>query len=188
MSSIEWQTTLGYAEDSAMSTRKPILLYYFDPECIGCEQMNSVTYSSDGVISFMNNHLICLKIDVNMKEVYEKYNTIWTPAFIILDFQGHQIQQTIGFLDPEQFISLMLLGKAKVHMSVGEYDAANVSLKRLMEGYPESSVLAEAIFFKGVNLFKKNHDPAQLKIAYEELVSSFPDSCWTKRATPYRLL
>ncbi len=31
MSGIEWLTNLGYAEDSAMATRKPILLYYFDP-------------------------------------------------------------------------------------------------------------------------------------------------------------
>jgi hypothetical protein len=32
MSSLEWQTHLGYALDSAHTTKKPILLDYFNPE------------------------------------------------------------------------------------------------------------------------------------------------------------
>jgi hypothetical protein len=32
MSAIDWQTNLGYALDSAQSTRKPILLDFFNPE------------------------------------------------------------------------------------------------------------------------------------------------------------
>ena len=42
MSSIEWETTLGYAEDASSSSRKPILFDYFDPECIGCQQMDEL--------------------------------------------------------------------------------------------------------------------------------------------------
>jgi hypothetical protein len=32
MSSIEWQTREGYALDSAQSTKKPILLDFYNPE------------------------------------------------------------------------------------------------------------------------------------------------------------
>lgn len=32
MSSLEWQNNIGYAQDSAKSTRKPILLDFFNPE------------------------------------------------------------------------------------------------------------------------------------------------------------
>jgi hypothetical protein len=32
MSAIQWHTRLGYAEDTAHSTRKPILLDLFNPE------------------------------------------------------------------------------------------------------------------------------------------------------------
>lgn len=188
MSSIDWQTTLGYAEDSAISTRKAILLYYFDLDCIGCQQMDTVTYSSNEVISFMKENLISLRIDINKKETYEKYNTIWTPAFILLDFHGHEIQQTIGYLEPEKFIALMHLGIAKVHFSIGEFDAANVHLNKLVSQYPESSAIPEAIFFRGVNLYKQKNDPGQLKTAYETLLSDYPGNSWTKRAAPYRLI
>ena len=188
MSSIEWQTTLGYAEDSAISTRKPILLDYFDPECIGCQQMDAITYPDKNVVNFINEYLIPLRIDANKKDLYEQYNSIWTPTLLILDYQGHEIQHTIGFLEPTKFIALMHLGIAKVCLTLGEFDTANVHLKRLMDRYPESSAVPEALFFSGVNLYKQKQDPTQLKIAYEKLLNDFPDNSWTKRAAPYRLI
>lgn len=188
MSSIEWETTLGYAEDSAISTRRPILFYYFDPECIGCQQMDAVTYLSKEVVSFVKEFLIPLKIDISKKALYEKYNAIWTPALLVLDYQGHEVQQTIGFLEPDKFIAYMHLGIAKVHFTVGEFDAANVHFKKLMDRYPESSVVPEAIYFSGVNLYKQKNDPTQLKMAYEKLLKNYPDTTWTKRAAPYRYI
>ncbi len=188
MSSIEWETNLSYAEDSATSTRKPILLYYFDPECIGCKQMGADTYPEKAVVSFVKEYLIPLRIDIDQKAIYDKYNAIWTPTLLILDYQGHEVQKTVGFLEPDKFIALHHLGIAKVHFTIGEFDAANVHLKKLMDQYPESSAVPEAIFFSGVNLYKQKNDPTQLKKAYEKLLSNYPDNSWTKRAVPYRLL
>lgn len=188
MSSIEWETTLGYAEDSSSSSRKPILFDYFDPECIGCQQMDAVTYSSEEVINFVKEHLIPLRIDINKKSSYDEYNAIWTPTLLILDYQGHEVQRTVGFLDPDNFIALMHLGIAKVRFTVGEFDAANMYFKRLIERYPENCAVPEATYFSGVNLYKQKNDPSQLKIAYEKLLSSYPNNIWTKRASPYRLI
>ena len=39
-----------------------------------------------------------------------------------------------------------------------------------------------------LNRFKNTGNPAPLKEAYETLSSQYPDSEWTKRAYPYRLL
>jgi hypothetical protein len=188
MSSIEWETTLGYAEDSSSSSRKPILFDYFDPECIGCQQMEAVTYSSQEVISFVKEYLVPLRIDVNKKASYDRYNAIWTPTLLILDYQGHEVQRTIGFLEPDKFLAFMHLGIAKVRFTIGEFDGANIHLNRLMDRYPEHSAVPEAIYFSGVNLYKQKNDPTQLKIAYEKLLSNYPGNSWTKRASPYRLI
>ena len=188
MSSIEWQTVLGYAEDSAISSRRPILFYYFNPECISCQQMDTLTYSSKDVIIFVKESLIPLRIDINDKGLYDKYNAIWTPTLLVLDYQGNEVHRTIGFLEPDKFIAHMHLGIAKVHFSTGEFDAANVHLKRLMDRFPESDVVPEAIYFSGVNFYKQKNDPTQLKRAYEKLLSRYPDDKWTKRATPFSLV
>ncbi len=188
MSSIEWQTNLGLAEDSAISTRKPILLDFFDPECIGCQQMDAVTYPMKEVVSFVKEYLVPVRIEINNKALYDRYNAIWTPTLLVLDYQGHEVQKTIGFLEPNKFMALMHLGMAKVHFTTGEFDAASVHFKRLMDRFPDSSAVPEAIFFSGVNLYKQKNDPTQLKKAYEQLLSDYPDNSWTKRAVPYRLL
>lgn len=188
MSTIDWQTNLGWAEDSAISTRKAILFDYHDPECIGCQQMDALTYRAEEVVSFVHEYLIPVRIDFANKAIYDNFNAIWTPTLLVLDYQGHEVQKTIGFLEPEKFMAMMHLGMAKVHFATGEYDAANVHFKRLMDRFPESSAVPEAVFFQGVNLFRQKNDPGQLKNAYEKLQKEFPATSWAKRAVPYRLL
>ncbi len=188
MSHIEWQTTLGYAEDSAISTRKPILFYYFDDNCIGCAHMEAETFTDSDVCKLINQHMIAVQINIDTKEVYDQYNTIWTPAVIILDYHGHEIQKTIGCLTKDELLPILHLGIAKVYSTVGEFDAANVHFKRLMERYPKSSTIPEGIYFRGVNSYRQKNAPQELRIAYETLLESNPDSTWTERARVYATL
>ncbi len=186
MSSIEWQTSLGYVEDSATAMRKPILFYYYDKECIGCQELEENTFANGKVASFIMESLLPLRMDLEKKAFYEKYNAIWTPTLLLLDYSGSEIQRTIGFLDADEFIATMHLGIAKVHFSAEEFDAANVHLKRLLGQYNTSSATPEAIYFQGINLYKQKDDPSQLKRAYEQLVKEYPESSWAKRAEPYQ--
>lgn len=150
--------------------------------------MDAVTYSTKEVISFVMEYLVPLRIDVEKKSFYERYNAIWTPTLLILDFQGNEIQRTMGFLEPDEFTAFMHLGIAKVHINIEEFDAANVHLDRLLENHPECTVVPEAIYFRGVNLYKKENDPTHLKSAYERLLSEYPGHTWARRAAPYRLI
>ncbi len=188
MSNIEWQTTLGYAEDSAISTRKPILFYYFDNNCIGCANMEAESFTDNEVCKLINQHMIAVQTNIDTKEVYDQYNAIWTPAVIILDYHGHEIQKTLGYLSKDELLSILHLGIAKVYSTVGEFDAANVHFKRLMERYPQSSCIPEAIYFQGVNRYRQKNEPQELRLAYETLLENNPGSNWTGRARVYSTL
>jgi len=188
MSALEWQTNLGYAEDSALSARKPILLDVYDPSCIGCQQMDAVTYAAKDVVQFIKDHLIPLRKNVSEKSFYEKYPIIWTPTTIILDYDGNEQQRNVGFFAPDEFIPMLFLGMAKVRFGNGEFDGAQFYLNSLLNHYPESEAAPEAMYFKGVNHFKQKNNPQELKTTYEELLAKHPGSAWTKRAAPYRLL
>ena len=188
MSSIAWQTRQGYALDSAQTAKKPILLDFHDPMCIGCRQMDAVTYQAQEVVGYINNYLIPLRINVNDPSLLEDYHHIWTPTIAVLDLNGREVQRTIGFLGPDEFIATMDLGIAKVRMDAGKYDTAMIPLKSLMETLPKSDSIPEAIYFSGVTLYKQSNDPRKLKEAYEKLLRDYPESPWTKRASPYRLL
>lgn len=188
MSALEWQINIGYTLDAAQTTRRPILLELYNPECIGCQQMDAVTYSAEEVVAFINNYLIPLRLRTDDDSVHERYQTIWTPTTMVLDRNGFEVQRKIGFLDPSELIAALRLGLAKVHMNSGEHDTAEMRLKNLIQEFQDSTMVPEAIFFRGVNRYKWKDDPAQLKAAYETLKTEHPENTWTKRAAPYRLL
>jgi tetratricopeptide (TPR) repeat protein len=150
--------------------------------------MGAVTYPTKDVVNLVNNYLVPLRINVNDDPIHDDYHQIWTPTFLVLDFNGKEIQRTIGFLEPDEFIPMIQLGIAKVRLGAEEYDTAMIPLKSIIETYPESEAAPEALYFSGVTLYKQTKDPGKLKEAYEKLLSDYPDSTWTKRGKPYRLL
>jgi tetratricopeptide (TPR) repeat protein len=150
--------------------------------------MDTVTYPEEDVVNFINNYLIPLRINVKDDLPLEKYHYIWTPTLAVLDLNGNEVQRTIGFLGPDELIATLQLGLAKVRLDAGKYDTAMIPLRSLIEIFPKSDRVPEAIFFSGVILYKERNDPGKLKEAYEKLRRDYPDSPWTKRASPYRLL
>ncbi len=150
--------------------------------------MGAVTYPTKDVVNLVNNYLVPLRINVKDDPIHDDYHQIWTPTFLVLDFNGKEIQRTIGFLEPDEFIPMIQLGIAKVRLAAEEYDTAMIPLKSIIETHPESEAAPEAMYFCGVTLYKQTKNPAKLKEAYKKLLSDYPDSAWTKRAQPYRLL
>jgi len=58
----------------------------------------------------------------------------------------------------------------------------------LLEAYPKSDSAPEAIFLRGVSLYKSTEDPKPLRASYDKLSAEYPENEWTKRAYPYRLI
>jgi hypothetical protein len=64
----------------------------------------------------------------------------------------------------------------------------SANLNNLLSDYPESDSVSEAIYLRGVCLYKSTLNPNPLKEAYEQLNTRNPKGEWTKRAYPYRIL
>ena len=150
--------------------------------------MDAVTYPDAKVISFMQKNVIPLRVNFDAQPLATDFNVKWTPTIVILGNQGEEHHRTVGFFGPEELIPSLLLGIAKVHFETEQFDKALANLEKLLSDYPNSSSAPEAIYLKGVNLYKSTEDPKPLKIAYENLEANYPDSEWTQRAYPYRLL
>lgn len=150
--------------------------------------MDAGTYPAKEVVNFINNYITPLRINIKNEPVHDKYQCIWTPTLAVLDLNGDEVQRTIGFLDPVELIASLHLGIAKVRLDAGEHDTANVHLKTLLDKFQDSTMVPEAIYFKGVNSYKWHNDPSRLKAAHDELLEKFPGTTWAKRAHPYRLI
>lgn len=188
MAGIEWHSSMIYARDSSWTEKKAILLDFFNPESVGCKQMDKVSYCDEKVVKFVNDHLVPLRLDHEDKPFSMDYNLIWTPTLIILDQDGREFQRSIGFLEPDELIPNLKLGVAKVYFSLKNYNAAKLHLDEIIAESPQSGSAPEALYFLGVNQFKHKDDPGELRKMYEAMQEKYPDSSWAKRAAPFRNL
>lgn len=150
--------------------------------------MGAVTYPNESVVEFILENFIPLQVKSDAQPLATDFNVKWTPTLVTLDADGKEHHRTVGFLPPEELVPSLLLGIAKCHFDRDRYDEALRALNRLLEKYPKSDAVPEAIFLRGVSLYKSTHNPKPLREAYEKLQAEYPSSEWTKRAYPYRLI
>jgi len=150
--------------------------------------MDAVTYPNEKIVSFVQENLIPLQIAHDAEPLSKDFNIKWTPTLITLGIDGREHHRTVGFLNPEDFIASALLGLGKFHFDNDRFQEALALFENLISKHPESDSVAEAIFLRGVSLYKHTGDRHFLKETYETLSSRHPDSEWSKRAYPYRLL
>jgi hypothetical protein len=150
--------------------------------------MGAVTYPNEKVVDFITENLIPLQISNEAEPYIGQFNVKWTPRIFILDPNGKEHQSTLGFMKPENFIPSLELGMAKVDFDLECFEDCLSHLDHILTASPESSSAPEAVYLKGVAGYKKSGDAAPLKDAYNRLQKEYPDSEWTERASPYRLL
>jgi hypothetical protein len=150
--------------------------------------MDAVTYPDTAVAEFCMKEVIPLRIPADSEPFATDFTLRWTPTLIILDTKGKEHSRTIGFITPEEFIPTILLGIVKANFDLRQYDKAAPYLEKIVNDYSQSFSAPEAIYYRAVCGVKISHDIDGLKKAYERLAKDYPQSEWTKRALPYRLL
>jgi tetratricopeptide (TPR) repeat protein len=150
--------------------------------------MDAVTYPDEKVKAFVQESLTPLMVPFDVLPLSKDFNIKWTPTLITLGTDMREHHRTVGFLDPDAFIANNVLGIGKYHFDNDRYLEALTFFEKIISEYAKSDCVPEATFLQGVSRYKNTGDPKPLKEAYETLSSKYPDSEWTKRAYPYRLL
>jgi tetratricopeptide (TPR) repeat protein len=150
--------------------------------------MGAVTYPDERVANFVNNNLIPLQIQTNHPTLPDQFDVKWTPTLITLDAAGNEHHRNVGFLPPEELIPALLLGMGKTAFDQGDFPDAISIFDQVIEEHSQSDSAPEAIFFRGVALYKKDGDPKPLRAVYDRLSTDYPQSEWAKKAQPYKLI
>jgi hypothetical protein len=150
--------------------------------------MDTVTYSEETLISFIERHLVPVRVSSDEQPLSADFTITWTPALIVLDNHGKEHHRMVGFYTPEELIPALWLGIAKSYFNREQFEKTHTELKNLLEAHPKSNAAPEAQFLKGVCDYKRTKDPSPLKKMYEILREKYSSSEWTEHAFPYRLL
>jgi thioredoxin-related protein len=151
--------------------------------------MSTVTYQNDEVIHEINEWFIPLKLECNFvqpTEFMKKYHVRWTPTLYILDTEGRPQFHTVGYLPPEELVGHLELFRAMATFDQMQLEQAAVQLRDIAEKYPASGAAPKAIYYEGVAKYMKEHDGRYLKRAFIEIRERYPESIWSKKASPFR--
>lgn len=185
---IPWETEIGKALARGQAEQKSLLLEFFSPECIGCKQMDAVTFPHSAVANFLTDRVVPLRSPVGAKTLAADFRVVWTPTLIVLDYYGKEHQRTLGYLPPDEMVASLLLGIGKVGLDNDQFNEAVMQFNTLLNGYPRSAAAPEAVYLRGVARYKSSHAASALKEAYRQLQADYPANEWALRAEPFALL
>lgn len=100
---IAWNFDIGPAVKQAQEKNFPILLYFESDGCHWCQKMNSETFESQDVKTYVSGHFVAVKLS-NAGLVASQYGITGYPGFVVMDSSHSVSQKFTGFLSPAQFI------------------------------------------------------------------------------------
>jgi len=184
MSGLIWKKTIQEAIEDISGGTRLALMFFHDPDEEGSKKTMLETMSDPNVIKLIERDFS--PVMVNMKESRDavKLRHIdWTPAFVVCDETGAELERWVGYLPAEDFKAQAILSKGLAALHLGRHDEATALFEELISEFPASELVPEAEYFLGVACYKDKGEADKLAEVCHELSSKYPDSLWTKRCS-----
>lgn len=186
---IHWYTDVAEAQRVARELRRPMLIDFWDPECLGCRKMLDVTFPDPTVAGILAEEFVALKIDTTaltspQRALIRAYRVLWTPDLLFVDHMGAEITRRIGYHAPPEFASLL-------HVVAGQEAMVNQGYAAAFDHFAAAAAVndaihtrPEALFWAGIAAYKDagTGDRAILRRHWRVLESDFADTPWWERA------
>ncbi|MCD1296298.1 thioredoxin [Methanocella sp. CWC-04] len=186
---IRWGSDFNKAMDEAKRSGKLLLLFFHSEMCSGCQMTIQKTLPEKKVMSHVEDRFVPQMYEVSEPEVQDlkkRFNIEWTPTFIIADDNGNEAYRWVGYLPQDEFRAQLTLGEGKLAFKEENFDKASKCFQKVIDMFSGTELVPEAMYYKGVALYKKSQDVSNLNRAHDELKSKFPDSSWTKKASVWK--
>ena len=180
----EWKRDLKTAMAEAEGGNRLPLLIFTGKDCEGSQKTLSEVFTQDEVIGAIERDTVPVAVDIDtQKEMCKRYRVEWTPAFVICDNEGNELERWEGYLPKEDFVPQLILSKGLAAFHLQRYDEAVREFELLIDEHPASELLPEAEYYMGAASFKLTGETDRLSEACHELIMTHPDSPWTKRCS-----
>ncbi len=183
LSSITWLDDFAEAVTVARKQRKPILIDVYQDDCGGCDKLDDETFADPDVVREIASRFVPLKLDLFQdREFTRQHQVFWTPTILVADRGGRVRYTSPNFLPPGEFLDLLDIAEAMVLMRWRAYEESLALLVGLEYRSPNSVLLPEAIYWRGIAAyFRDGRSSTSANAEWAELLSRFPDTIWAKR-------
>jgi TolA-binding protein len=102
-----------------------------------------------------------------------------------LDENGKERHRIEGYLPKDEFAAQLFMGLARVAFMSKRWADAEKFYDEILQKYSNSTAAPEAVYWRGVSIYKKTNDHHVLGEVPKTLQQKYPDSVWAKKALPW---
>ncbi|MBI5588068.1 MAG: hypothetical protein HY889_06855 [Deltaproteobacteria bacterium] len=184
MNRINWRKNEAEALNEIKGGTRLLFRFLYSPECEGSQKTIDDTFSDEKVIALIERDTAPVMINIaGNKELAKKHHVDWTPAFVIADEEGEELERFVGCLAAAEFMAQFLLSRGLADFHIERYKEAASELEELIDEFPDSELVPEAEYFLGAANFKVTGSAESLGEVCQVLTTKYPESLWTKRCS-----
>lgn len=127
-----------------------------------------------------------MAVEAHIKEhptYFHRFGAVWTPTVLIMDSEGVERLRIEGYLPKEEFRAHLEMGLARITFMRKKWADAERRYAGIVERYPDSTVAAEAVYWRGVSRYKQANDHTVLGDVPEQLKEKYADTVWAMKAS-----
>ena len=189
MRDVVWfdNASVAAALEEARALRRPLLVDFWSPTCLGCAKLFALTYQEPSVRDFLAETFVCIKF--NTKEPSEWFRKLngtfahqWHPDIAVLDARLTDLRRVIGYLPPEDFLAQLQLGLGLWHLHHARPGDALALFDAIAAERSETGAAPEALYWAGVAAYRAGGGLAALEVKWTTLRERYGRSDWALRA------
>ena len=186
MKSIAWKEGKKGIEAAAAEIgggTRLLMLFFHKEGCEGSMKTLDSVLTNDAVVELVEREVAPVMINAESSaELAKRYHIDWTPAVVIADESGVELERWVGYLPAEEFMAQLMLSKGLAAFHLDRLVEAAREFDMLIDGFPTSELVPEATYFRGIASLKHG-DTASLGTMCRNMQEKYPDSQWTKRCS-----
>ena len=178
--------TVEAALERARAERKPVLVDFWHPTCLGCAKLAATTYPAEPVRQLLAEEFVCIKYKTTEpNDWYRQLNGrvahIWHPHLVVMDHRTVEGRRFVGYQGVEALLAQLRLGAGVLEMYARRFDRAYRQFT-LARSYPVAGDLtAESLYWLGVAAYRLE-GRSGLERHWEELQRDHGGTSWAARA------
>jgi len=104
---------------------------------------------------------------------------------IIADPDGKERWRLEGYLPKDDFNANLRMGLARVDVMRKHWADAETRFAEVVNSYPKSKYVPEAIYWRGISNYQQTHDHTALGDVAKTFTEQFQDTAWALRSIPW---
>jgi thioredoxin-related protein len=181
---VNWGKNDDLALAEAKTSNRPVLIdFTAAPACAGCVRLDAESYMNDELSTYIHRHFIPLRM-CNKENIaqFDHFEVLWTPTVLILDSGAKERYRIEGYLPLREFAAHIVLGLGRMEFANKHWQESEDYYARVLEKYPDTSAVAEALYWASVSCYKQTND-FRVLAEMSQFNPKWKDTIWAIKAS-----